>query len=51
MAMNTSQTTDVTQAMQTLKWLDEERLKDKATIATLQERVQGQELQLSQQAA
>jgi chromosome segregation ATPase len=51
MAMNTSQTIDVTQAMQTLKWLDEERLKDKATIATLQERVQGQDLQLAQQAA
>jgi hypothetical protein len=51
MAMNTNQKMDLTQAMQTLKWLDEERLKDKATIATLQERVQGQDHQLAQQAA
>jgi chromosome segregation ATPase len=42
---------DLTQAMQTLRWLDEERLKDKATIAALQERVQGQEQQLAQQVA
>jgi len=51
MAMNTTQTIELTQAMQTLKWLDEERLKDKVTIAALQERAQGQELQLAQQAA
>ncbi|RLC64150.1 MAG: hypothetical protein DRI48_07840 [Chloroflexi bacterium] len=42
---------DLTQAMQTLKWLDEERRKDKATIAALQERVEGQEQRLAQQAA
>jgi len=36
--------------MQTLKWLDEERRKDRATIAALQERAQGQEKQLAQQA-
>ncbi len=49
--MNVTQTMDLTQAMQTLKWLDDERLKDKATIAALQERVQGQEQQLAQQVA
>lgn len=51
MAIDVTQTMDLTQAMQTLKWLDEERRKDKATIAALQERVQGQEQQLAQQAA
>jgi chromosome segregation ATPase len=50
MAMEMTQTADLTQAMQTLKWLDEERRKDKATIAALQERVQGQGEQLAQQA-
>jgi chromosome segregation ATPase len=51
MAMNVTQSMELTQAMQTLKWLDEERRKDKATIATLQEREQNLELQLAQQAA
>ncbi len=51
MATNVTQTMDITQAMQTLKWMDEERLKDKATIATLEERAQGQEQRLAQQAA
>lgn len=51
MTMNVTQTMELTQAMQTLKWLDEERLRDKAVIATLQERAQSQELQLAQQAA
>ena len=51
MAINVNQTMDLTQAMQTLKWLDTERLKDKATIAAVQERMQSQELQLAQQAA
>ena len=51
MALSVNQTMDLTQAMQTLKWLDEERRKDKALIATLQERVQNQERQLAQQAA
>jgi len=51
MAIKATQTMDLTQAMQTLKWLDEERLKDKAIIAALQERVQSQGLQLAQQAA
>ena len=50
MATDMTQTTELTQAMQTLKWLDEERRKDRATIAALQERAQGQEQQLAQQA-
>ena len=51
MAIEVSQTTELTQAVQTLKWLDEERRKDKATIAALQERVQNQDQHLTQQAA
>ncbi len=49
--MNVTQTMDLSQAMQTLKWMDEERRKDKALIAALQERLQLQEQQLAQQAA
>jgi len=51
MATNVTQTMDLTQAMQTLKWMDEERIKDKASIAALQERMQNQDQQLAQQAA
>ena len=51
MATSVNQTMDVTQAMQTLKWLDEERRKDKVEIAALQERIQEQERQLAQQSA
>ena len=51
MATNVTQALDMTQAMQTLKWLDEERRKDKAEIAALQERMQEQARQLAQQAA
>jgi hypothetical protein len=51
MVMDVNKTMDLTQAMQTLRWLDEERRKDKATIATLQERLQEQSQQLGQQAA
>lgn len=51
MATNVTQAMDLTQAMQTLKWMDEERIKDKASIAALQERIQNQEQQLAQQAA
>lgn len=47
MAIDVTQAMDLTQAMQTLKWLDEERRKDKAEIATLQERVQEQERRLA----
>ena len=51
MAKKASQTMDMTQASQMLQWLDEERRKDKATIATLQEQAREQEQQLSQTAA
>lgn len=51
MAINTTQTMELTQATQTIKWLDEERRRDKASIAALQEQAQGQEQQLAQQAA
>jgi len=51
MAMDVTQTMDLTQAMQMLRWLDEERRKDRATIAALQERAQGQEQQRAQQTA
>lgn len=51
MATDVTQTAELTQALQTLKWLDEERRRDKITIAALQERAQGQEQQLAQQAA
>ncbi|MCX7680994.1 MAG: hypothetical protein N2508_03335 [Anaerolineae bacterium] len=49
--MNVTQTMDLSQALQTLRWMDEERRKDKALIAALQERLQLQEQQLAQQAA
>jgi hypothetical protein len=51
MATNTTQTLELTQALQTIKWLDEERRRDKATIATLQEQMQGMDRQLAQQGA
>jgi chromosome segregation ATPase len=51
MATNVTQAMDLTQAIQTLKWMDEERIKDKASIAALQERIQHQEQQLAQQAS
>ncbi|HET90331.1 MAG TPA: hypothetical protein ENN99_06285 [Chloroflexi bacterium] len=51
MAMNVTQSMDLNQAMQTLKWMDEERRKDRATITALQERLQLQEQQLAQQAS
>ena len=51
MATEVTQATELAQVTQTLKWLDEERRKDRATITALQERIQGQEQQLAQQAA
>jgi len=51
MAMNTTQTMELTQATQTLKFLEEERRKDKTAIAVLQEQAKSQEEQLSQQTA
>lgn len=51
MAKQPSETMELAQATQMLKWLDEERRKDKAIIATLQEATRSQEQQLAQQAA
>jgi chromosome segregation ATPase len=51
MAMNVTQAMDLTQAMQTLKWMDEERRRDKVAIVALEERIQGQDHRLAQQAA
>ena len=51
MAMNVTQAMDLTQAMQTLKWMDEERRRDKVAIAALEERIEGQDQRLAQQAA
>ncbi|MFQ6101413.1 MAG: hypothetical protein ACE5OS_09290 [Anaerolineae bacterium] len=51
MAMDATQTMELTQMTQMIKWLEGERRKDKATIAALQEKAQGQEQQLAQQAA
>ncbi len=51
MAMKVIETMDLAQAMQTIKWLDEDRRKDKVTIATLQERIEEQERKLVQQAS
>ena len=51
MATEVTQATELAQVTQTLKWLDEERRKDRATITALQERIQGQEQHLAQQAA
>ncbi|MBE9508522.1 MAG: hypothetical protein IMY86_10775, partial [Chloroflexi bacterium] len=51
MAKKAAQTMDLTQASQMLQWLDEERRKDKATIATLEEQARSQEQQLAQQEA
>jgi chromosome segregation ATPase len=42
---------DLTQAIQTLKWLDGERRKDRATIAGLEERLEEQERRLARQSA
>jgi hypothetical protein len=42
-------TMDPTQTSQMLKWLDEERRKDRATIAALQERLEGQAQTLARQ--
>ncbi|NLE46258.1 MAG: hypothetical protein GX620_16175 [Chloroflexi bacterium] len=51
MAINVGTTMDLTQAIQTIRWLDEERRKDKTIIATLQERIQEQQKAISQHAA
>lgn len=46
-----TQPMEMTQVTQMLQWLEEERRKDKALVATLQEQVRLQEEQLSQQSA
>ena len=51
MAMNVTQTMELSQATQMLKFLEEERRKDKSAIAVLQEQIKSQEEQLSQQTA
>jgi chromosome segregation ATPase len=51
MSKDVTQTMDLAQALQTLAWLDEERRKDKASIAALEERSKALEQQLSQLAA
>jgi len=51
MASEVNRSMDLTQAMQTIRWLDDERRKDKTTIATLQEQVREQQQGLSQLAA
>lgn len=43
MVTKITESMDAGQALQTLKWLDEERRKDKATIAKLEERLQEQQ--------
>jgi hypothetical protein len=51
MASEVNRSMDLTQAMQTIRWLDEERRKDKISIATLEERLKEQQQGLSQLAA
>jgi chromosome segregation ATPase len=48
MAKKATQPMELTQATQMLQWLEEERRKDKALIATLEEQSRGQGEQLSQ---
>ncbi len=49
--MRITETMDLTQAMQTVRWLDEERRKDKAVISTLEERAEEQSKRIEQQDA
>ena len=51
MAKQPTETMELAQATQMVKWLDEERRKDKAIIATLQEATRSQDQQLTHQAA
>ena len=51
MVAKITESMDAGQALQTLKWLDEERRKDKATIAKLEERLQEQQRILTRQSA
>lgn len=51
MATKITESMDLTQALQTLKWLDEQRRADRAEIAKLEGRLQEQERMLSRQSA
>ena len=51
MVTKITESMDLTQALQTLKWLDKERRQDKATIAKLEERLQGQAELIDRQAS
>ncbi len=51
MAKTVTQPMEMTQVTQMLQWLEEERRKDKALIAALQEQVRGQAEPITQQAA
>jgi hypothetical protein len=51
MTKKATQPMEMTQATQMLQWLEEERRKDKALIAALQEQTRGQEETLSQHSA
>jgi hypothetical protein len=51
MAKTVTQPMEMTQATQMLQWLEEERRKDKALLAALQEQVRGREELISQQSA
>ena len=51
MVTKATEKTDLSQALQTLAWLDQERRKDKATIAKLQERLDHQKQESAKRAA
>jgi len=51
MTKSVSQTMELSQATQTIQWLDEERRKDKARIAKLEEQSRAQGEQIAQQSA
>jgi chromosome segregation ATPase len=50
MVTKITESMDLSQALQTVKWLDEERRKDRATIARLEERLKEQERRIARQA-
>ncbi len=50
MVTKVTESMDLTQALQTLKWLDQERRKDKATIARLEERLKEQKQEIARRA-
>jgi DNA repair exonuclease SbcCD ATPase subunit len=51
MVTKISDTMDLSQALQTLKWLDQERRKDRAMISKLEERLQEQERRITRKTA